>query len=388
MRHIPYGRQYVSEEDIRAVTEVLRSDFLTTGPVARKFEDGLCEVTGAEYAVVVSSGTAALHLASLTLLNPGDKVLTTVNSFAATANSILYAGGVPVFCDIAPDGNIDLDKCEEMLRADEDIKALYAVHFSGNPVNQTKLKNIREKYGIKILEDCAHSIYAETEGIRAGSCTNSDCSILSFHPVKNLTSGEGGAVTTNNKEIYDKIMRLRTHGIIRSDFADKDEAYDSKGVLKPWYSEMHELGFNYRISDIHCALGLSQLGKIDTFTNRRRELARKYSDAFADYDKAAPLYPYTDNSAYHLFVLKINFDQIKYSRAELINTMIEKKVGMQVHYMPTNKFAYYKSLGYGNEHTPVMDDYYKKCLSIPLFPDMTDAEADYVISNLKVLMDE
>jgi UDP-4-amino-4,6-dideoxy-L-N-acetyl-beta-L-altrosamine transaminase len=215
MNFIPYGKQSIDEDDINSVVEVLKSDFLTTGPKIKEFEDELCRYTNAKYCVAVANGTAALHLASLVLLNKGDKVITTPNSFVATSNSILYVEAIPIFVDIQEDGNIDLDLCEEELKKDRSIKAIYVVHFSGNIVNQKKLKYLKESYNIKILEDCAHSLGATFEDIKAGSCENSDCSILSFHPVKHITTGEGGAVTTNSKEIYEKLLELRAHGIKR-----------------------------------------------------------------------------------------------------------------------------------------------------------------------------
>jgi UDP-4-amino-4,6-dideoxy-L-N-acetyl-beta-L-altrosamine transaminase len=215
MNFIPYGKQSIDEDDINSVVEVLKSDFLTTGPKIKEFEDELCRYTNAKYCVAVANGTAALHLASLVLLNKGDKVITTPNSFVATSNSILYVEAKPIFVDIKEDGNIDLDLCEEELKKDSSIKAIYVVHFSGNPIEQEKLKYLKETYNIKILEDCAHSLGASFGNIKAGSCENSDCSILSFHPVKHITTGEGGAVTTNSKEIYEKLLELRAHGIKR-----------------------------------------------------------------------------------------------------------------------------------------------------------------------------
>ncbi len=206
MNFIPYGKQSIDEDDIKAIVETLKSDFLTTGPKIKEFEENLANYCNAKYCVVVSNGTAALHLASLVLLNENDKVLTTPNSFLATSNSILYAKAKPIFVDIYWDGNINLDLCEEELKKDASIKAIYVVHFSGNPVNQEKLKYLKERYNIKILEDCAHSIGASFDGVKAGSCANSDCSILSFHPVKHITTAEGGAITTNSKELYEKLL--------------------------------------------------------------------------------------------------------------------------------------------------------------------------------------
>ena len=369
MNFIPYGKQSIDEDDINSVVEVLKSDFLTTGPKIKEFEDELCRYTNAKYCVAVANGTAALHLASLVLLNKGDKVITTPNSFVATSNSILYVEAIPIFVDIQEDGNIDLDLCEEELKKDSSIKAIYVVHFSGNPVNQKKLKYLKESYNIKILEDCAHSLGATFEGIKAGSCENSDCSILSFHPVKHITTGEGGAITTNSKEVYEKLLELRAHGIKRlQEFA-------------PWYYEMHSLGFNYRITDMQAALGISQLKKLDSFVKRRKEIASKYDEAFFN-SIVKLLYSFNQNSSYHLFVVKVDFSKLNISKVELFNKMREKNIGLQLHYIPINKQPYYKSLGYGNEDTPIMNRYYDECFSLPMYSSLSNEEQEYVIKTL------
>ena len=369
MNFIPYGKQSIDEDDINSVVEVLKSDFLTTGPKIKEFEEELCRYTNAKYCVAVANGTAALHLASLVLLNKGDKVITTPNSFVATSNSILYVEAKPIFVDIKEDGNIDLDLCEEELKKDSSIKAIYVVNFSGNIVNQKKLKYLKESYNIKILEDCAHSLGATFEDIKAGSCENSDCSILSFHPVKHITTGEGGAVTTNSKEIYEKLLELRAHGIKR--FPD----------AAPWYYEMHSLGFNYRITDMQAALGISQLKKLDSFIKRRKEIALKYDKAFLN-SVVKPLYSFNQNSSYHLFVVKVDFSKLNISKVELFNKMREKNIGLQLHYIPINKQPYYKSLGYGNEDTPIMNKYYDECFSLPMYSSLSNEEQEYVIKTL------
>ena len=366
---IPYGKQSIDEDDINAVVEVLKSDFLTTGPKIKEFEDELCKYTNAKYCVAVANGTAALHLASLVLLNKGDKVITTPNSFVATSNSILYVEAKPIFVDIKEDGNIDLDLCEEELKKDSSIKAIYVVHFSGNPIEQEKLKYLKETYNIKILEDCAHSLGASFGNIKAGSCENSDCSILSFHPVKHITTGEGGAVTTNSKEIYEKLLELRAHGIKR--FPD----------AAPWYYEMHSLGFNYRITDMQAALGISQLKKLDSFVKRRKEIALKYDKALLN-SVVKPLYSFNQNSSYHLFVVKVDFSKLNISKVELFNKMREKYIGLQLHYIPINKQPFYKNLGYGKEPTPIMNRYYDECFSLPMYSSLSNEEQEYVIKTL------
>ncbi len=371
---IPYGKQYIDSDDIDAVVEALKSPFLTTGPKVAAFEAEICSFTGAKYAVALSNGTAALHLASLALLERDDKVLTTPNSFLATSNSILYAGAKPVFVDICEDGNIDLDLCEIELKKDKNIKAIYAVHFSGNPIDQEKLKYLRDKYDIKILEDCAHSLGANFSGIKAGSCANSDCSILSFHPVKHLTTGEGGAVTTNDEKLYKKLLQLRNHGIERAP------------EVAPWYYEMHSLGFNYRITDIQSALGISQFKKLDSFIEKRKQLAQNYDKALEN-SIAKPLYSYSENSSYHLYVVRVDFSRLNISKVELFDKMREKNIGLQLHYIPINKQPYYKNLGYGDEKTPNMDRYYEECFSLPLYPSLSSGEQEFVIKSLFEILD-
>jgi len=383
-QHIPYGKQTIDKNDIKVITDAMYKDLLTTGPTTRKFEQALSSYVNVKYTIAVSNGTAALHLASLALLNKDDKVLTTPNSFLATSNAILYVGAKPIFIDINEDGNINLDLCEEAIKKDSTIKAIYAVHFSGNPINQNKLKYLKETYNITILEDCAHSIGAKFEGINAGSCIYSDCAIFSFHPVKNLTTGEGGAITTNSKEIYEKLMRLRNHGMTREADLCQNKAmmYDEKGNLNPWYYEMTELGFNYRITDIQCALGLSQLSKLNNFIQRRHEIAKYYDEAFSSSKLITPLYKFTTDSSYHLYVVKVNFTKSHLTRSELFAALVKKNIGIMVHYIPINKQPYYKNLGYGNELTPVMDKYYDECFSLPMFPKLSNEEQEYVIKSL------
>jgi UDP-4-amino-4,6-dideoxy-N-acetyl-beta-L-altrosamine transaminase len=374
MDFIPYGKQSLAQDDIDAVIETLNSDCLTTGPKVKAFENALATYCQADYCVAVANGTAALHLASLVLLKKGDKVLTTPNSFLSTSNAILYAGAEPVFVDIKEDGNIDLDLCEEVLQKDPSIKAIYPVAFSGHMVDQPKLKYLRETYGITVVEDCAHAIGAMDGDVKAASCTNSEISILSFHPVKHMTTGEGGAITTNSKEIYEKLLMLRTHGMVKTP------------DMKPWEYEMRALGFNYRITDIQCALGLSQLAKLDSFIERRVALAKQYDAAFSD-TIVKPLYSFDGKSSYHLYVVQVNFDSLSITKEVLFIKMSEKNIRLQLHYIPINKQPYYKSLGYGKEYTPVMDSYYEQCFSLPMYPKLTDSEQQYVIDTLLEVLD-
>ncbi len=358
MNFIPYGKQTIDEDDIDSFIETLKSDFLTTGSKVSEFEQKIYEQSNAKYCVAVSNGTAALHLSALALLNKGDKVLTTPNSFIATANSILYAEAIPIFVDICDGGSIDLNLCEEYLKQDKSIKAIFAVSFSGKILDQNKLQYLKETYNIKILEDNAHTMGAKL--------TYSDISIFSFHPVKHIATGEGGAIVTNDKALYEKIKMLRNHG------------QDNK-------HQMLELGYNYRLSDISCTLGLSQIKKLDTFIEKRQNIAKIYDKAFMN-TIIKPLYPYTDNSFYHLFVVTIDFSKLDISKDELFLKMRQKNIGLQLHYKPINKQPYYKSLGYGNENTPVMDRYNNECFTLPCFPLLRIEEQEYVIKTLLELL--
>ncbi len=236
-------------------------------------------------------------------------------------------------------------------------------------IDQERLRYLRETYDVAVLEDCAHAIGAKEGDIKAASCTNSDASILSFHPVKHMTTGEGGAITTNSKELYEKLSVLRNHGMMKTP------------EMKPWEYEMRELGFNYRITDIQCALGLSQLKKLDSFIDRRIEIAKRYDKAFEE-TSIKPLYTYDGKSSYHLYVVQVDFSQLSISKEKLFLKMREKNIGLQLHYIPINKQPYYKSLGYGDEITPVMDRYYEECFSLPIYPKLTDTEQEYVIDTL------
>tara|TARA_B100000965_G_scaffold75930_1_gene60181 strand:+ start:17478 stop:18602 length:1125 start_codon:yes stop_codon:yes gene_type:complete len=369
MKFISYGRQFIDQDDIDSVVDNLKSDFLTQGPKIQEFESAISKYCGSKFTVAVSNATAGLHLAALALLNEGDKVLTSPNSFLATSNAILYAKARPIFVDIKSDGNIDLDLCEEELKKDSSIKAIFVTAMTGLMVDQIKLNHLKEKYNVLIVEDCAHAIGAKDGAILAGSCSFSDCTIFSFHPVKLITTGEGGAITTNSQSIYKKLIQLRSHGMF------KDESMD------PWQYEMHSLGFNYRLTDIQASLGISQLKKLDMFIKKREEIAKKYDKAFENVD-IKPLYTFNGKSSYHLYVVQINFDKYSFSKKDLFFDMRKKNIGLQVHYIPINKQPYYTRLGYGSEITPEMDYYYKTSFSIPMFPSLTKEEQNYVIKNL------
>jgi len=312
-------------------------------------------------------------------------VLTTPNSFLATSNSILYTGAKPIFVDIKEDGNIDLDKCIEQLEKNKNIKALFGVHFSGNPLEREKLKYIKEKFNIKILEVFYVILYHKNKWRmengklkinKVGSCEFSDVTIFSFHPVKHITTAEGGAILTNDEEIYKRALRLRNHGINRD-----GNWQDSELEKGPWYYEMVELGYNYRITDIQCALGISQLKKLDKFIRKRREIAKRYDKAFEN-TIIKPLYKFNPNSAYHLYVVRVDFDKIKITKAKLFEEMRKRGIGLQLHYIPINKQPFYKSLGYGSEGLPNTNRYYKEAFSIPIYPTLSEKEQEYVIKSL------
>lgn len=370
---IPYGRQTIDESDIQAVVEILRGDFLTTGPTVELFERSLCDSVGMRYAVAVSSGTAALHLAALALLRHGDRVLTTPNSFVATANSILYAGAKPIFVDIDDSGNIDLDECERICESGG-IMALFGVHFGGKPLDAQRLRRLKQRFGIAIVEDACHALGAQTVG-EAG-----DAVVLSFHPVKHITTGEGGAVLTNCEETAKKLRSLRSHGIERgaADLVHKKAAFDENGFQNPWYYEMQDLGFNYRLTDIQSALGLSQLKKLPSFVARRRLIAQRYCEAF-DGTPVLPLHPFDERGSYHLFVVLIDFSSLGISRAQFMKNLHSKGVGSQVHYIPIPMQPYYERLGYDMHDLQSSAAYYEKCLSLPIYPSMSDEEQQAVI---------
>ncbi len=366
MSNITYGRQFIDDDDIDAVVETLRSEFLTTGPKVAEFERAVCEFTGSAYAVATSSATAALHLLSLILLEKNDIVLTTPNSFLATSNSILYVGAKPRFVDICEDGNIDLDLCEEELRQDPSIKAIYAVGFSGKMLDQTKLEHLRSAYGVTIIEDLAHALGATWQGIKSASSQHSHASVLSFHPVKHITTFEGGMITTNDEDLYKKALLLRSHGVQR------------RPNTSPWHYEMVTLGYNYRLSDVAASLGISQLKKLPHFLEYRRLLARRYDEAFAK-TSIKPLYPYDENSAYHLYVVRFDFASSKISKEELFVRLSKMGIVLQLHYIPINSQPYYKSLEYGNERTPQMDRYFSEAFTLPLHPSLSLEDQERVI---------
>lgn len=371
---IPYGRQWIEEDDIQAVIEVLKSDYLTTGPKVQEFEKTVAEYVGAKYAVAVSNGTAALHATCFAAgIKSGDEVITTPITFAASSNCVLYCGGKAVFADIEAD-TYNIDPNDIVRKITNKTKAIIPVHFAGQPCNMDKINEIAKQYNLIVIEDAAHALGADYKGKKIGSI--SDMTIFSFHPVKHITTGEGGMITTNDKDLYDKLILFRTHGITRdSEFMTHNEG--------AWYYEQLDLGFNYRITDIQCALGISQMKKLDRFVARRKEIANKYNQAFRDVQNIIlPKQADNCNSSWHLYVIQI----LNKDRKQVFNKLRQLGIGVNVHYIPVYKHPYYQNNGYNKTACANAENYYKHTISIPIFPKMTDKEVDYVIENIKAII--
>ena len=365
---LPYGRQQIDEDDIKAVAEALRDDFLTTGPKVAQFEEALCKFTGAKYAVVCSSGTTALHLSVLALgLKPGDAVIVPSLTFLATANAIRYSGAEVIFADVDPDTALmSADHLEDALKRCGDLRprAVYPVHMAGQCVDMQAIKKVADHHNLKIVTDACHAL-----GV-AGGCDYEDMSTFSFHPVKAIAMGEGGAITTNNKDYADAMRSLRSHGMVPN---------PEKG---PWFYEMSQLGYNYRCTDFQCALGLSQLKKLPDFLHYRKLLAERYDSLLGD---IAPIK--IRDHAWHLYSVRIAFDKIGIDRATLMNALRERGIGTQVHYIPVHTQPYYQER-YGDIHLPGANQYYARTLSLPLFPDMKEEDVDFVVKNLNDILSD
>lgn len=390
---IPYGKQDINDSDVKAVIEVLNGEYLTQGPAILEFEKAFSNYVGSKYSIALSNGTAALHLSLLALdIKPNDKVITTPITFAASANCIRYCGGEVVFCDIEKDSYlIDLVKLEQMLSSVPigTYKAVIPVDFAGRPVNLERLRFLADKYKFKILQDSCHSpggFFTDSNNVKQ-SCGNgiyADLSIFSFHPVKHITSGEGGMITTNDPLLYDKLLMLRSHGITR----DKDKFLNSKELAigsstgnlteyPGWYMEMQILGFNYRLTDLQAALGLSQLKRAEQGVNKRRDIAKKYNDAFSNKDFIKGQSGIIEGHAYHLYIIEVNDN-----RLGLYNYLKKNNIYAQIHYIPCHLMPYYQDLGYSKGDFPVAENYYTGCLSLPMYPTLTVEEQDYVINTV------
>ena len=377
---IPYARQYLDDKDIQAVIEVLKGDYLTTGPCINKFEREFAKKVGAKYAVAVSSGTAALHIAYLAAgIKPHDEVITTPMTFAATANAALYVGAQPVFADI--DGktyNIDVKEIERHITSCS--KAIVPVHYTGLPCDMEEIYEIARCNNLAVIEDACHALGAKYKDTVIGDCTFSDMTVFSFHPVKHITTGEGGMITTNSEQLYQKLIKLRSHGITRSNDTFKEPSHGD------WYYEMQDLGFNYRLTDIQAALGRSQLKKLDSFVARRRQIVSRYNKAFQELPVELPSEPEGYYHSYHLYVIRLKKESTK-TRKYLYNRLKEKGIHTQVHYLPVHTMPYYReNLGYKLGDYPEAEDHYSRVLSLPLFPAMTDDDVDYVINCVKEVL--
>ncbi len=372
-----YGKQNINFCDIFAVLKVLRSNFLTQGPIVAEFEKAICNYTGAKYCVAVSNATAGLHIAMLALeVAKGDDVLTSTNTFLASANCAVYVGANPIFADIdEKTACIDADEISKKIT--KNTKVIIPVHFAGQVCDMAKIKEIANKNNAFIVEDAAHAIGSEYKGDKVGSCKYSDMTIFSFHPVKNMTTGEGGAITTNSEEIYKKLLLLRSHGMTR----DASILTKNDG---PWYYEMHNYGFNYRLTDIQAALGISQLKRIDKFAARRREIVEFYQKEFAGDERFSFLQEKNYSKAcFHLFPLLLNFDRVKMSKKEVFVKLQEKGLNLQIHYIPVHLQPFYKQLGFNEGDFLKAENYYKKTISLPLYYGLKNCDLKKIVKIIK-----
>lgn len=376
---IPYGRQSINDDDVKAVIETLQSDYLTQGPKIREFEEKFARYVGATYAVAVNNATSALHLATTALgVKPGDKVIVTPMTFAASANCVRYCGGEVKFCDIDPETYLmDIDKLRDILAASPKgtYKGVIIVDFAGYPHNLEEYRRLCDEYGLWLIEDACHAPgawFTDSEGRRqkSGNGEFADISIFSFHPVKHIATGEGGMATTDDAELYRKLCHYRTHGITK----DPSLLHKHDGG---WYYEMQDLGFNYRLTDFQAALGISQLERADKGLERRQEIARRYDEAFRDISgikipkRGEDIY-----HAFHLYIIQVP------DRKGLYDYLHENGVYAQVHYVPLHLMPYYQQFGNRKGDLPIVEDYYEHCLSLPMFPTLTDEEQEYVIKTV------
>jgi perosamine synthetase len=387
---IPYGRHHLDQEDIEAVITVLLSGALTQGPNVQAFEETVARYVGAKYAVAVASGTAGLHLAALCAgVGPGKTLVTSAMTFVATANAALYAGGRALFSDVdAQTINLCPDSLGATLTRERDVRVVAPVHFAGLPCDMPAIHAAADRAGAVVVEDAAHALGARyANGERVGCCAHSLMTVFSFHPVKAIAAGEGGMVMTNDESIYRRLLRLRSHGINKlDDPLELPEQFDSAGLRNPWYYEMQELGFHYRITDIQCALAIAQARRLDAFLARRRALVAVYDRAFAGFRHCRPAQTAgRDESAHHLYVVRIDFTAIGKTRAQLMHELRARDIGTQVHYIPVPAQPYYRKLGCRPECYPHAQAYYREALSIPLFYDLTDDQQQYVIGALREL---
>ncbi|MES2847636.1 MAG: UDP-4-amino-4,6-dideoxy-N-acetyl-beta-L-altrosamine transaminase [Bacteroidota bacterium] len=388
---IPYGRQHITEEDLKAVNETLLSDYLTQGPKIAEFENAFTKYIGCKYAVAVANGTAALHLSALALdVKPGQKVITPPITFAASSNCIKYCGGEVVFADIDPATYLlDINKVKALLDASPKgtYHGIVPVDFAGRAVNLEAFRKLADEYGLWILEDSCHApggYFVDSNGSKqfCGNGNFADLAIFSFHPVKHIACGEGGMITTNDEKLYKKLLQLRTHGITKEQGTFANDINFAAGQstnsesYPGWYMEMQSLGYNYRITDFQAALGSSQLKRADEGLARRREIAANYAKAFAGKNYIIGQSGSVDGHAYHLYIVEAD------DRLGLYNYLREQKIYAQVHYIPTHLMPYYKQFGWKEGDMPQSENYYKYCLSLPMYPTLTGAEQEYVIETI------
>ena len=373
---LPYGHQWIDEDDIKAVSGVLRTDWITQGPKVAEFERLVADYCDAKYAVAFSSGTAALHASTfVTGITHGDEGITTPITFAADGNCILFKEGKVKFADIKKDThNIDPQKIKAQITPK--TKAVIPVDYTGQPCNIEEINEIAEKHGIIVIEDATHAIGAEYKGEKVGGLT--DLTVFSFHPVKNITTGEGGMVLTNNSDYYEKLLMFRTHGITK----DPKKLQKSEG---DWYYEMHSLGYNYRLTDFQCALGISQFKKLEKFIERRRYIANRYNEAFGELKEIITPFEKKDvKSTYHLYMVQLKLDRLRVDRKTIFDALRAENIGVHVHYIPLHLQPYYQEkFGYKNGDFPVAEKYYKRCLTIPLYSKMSDDDVNDVIDGVK-----
>jgi UDP-4-amino-4,6-dideoxy-N-acetyl-beta-L-altrosamine transaminase len=397
---LPYGRHRVTDDDIAAVVEVLKSDWLTQGPTVPRFEDALADLTGTLETVACTNGTAALHLAMLALnIGPGDAVITSPNTFVASANCARMVGADVLFADVDSDtGLIDLQSVAYLLKQDTEhkIKAIIPVHFAGQPADLPAIHELACNHGAWVIDDACHAIGAMYENnsqiYRLGGNPHSDMTVFSFHPVKHVAMGEGGAVATDNTELAERLRLMRNHGITRSNFENTDMACNADGIPNPWYHEMSALGCNYRLTDIQAALGLSQLTRLPQSLEKRREIAQWYRETLRQIFADGEVVPLTVRPrvehAYHLFAVRINFNRLGVSRAVAMNRMRERGIGTQVHYIPVYRQPYYRHLN--DDETlvrPGMDAYYESTLSLPMYPELTRDDVERVVRELATALE-
>lgn len=377
---ISYGRQYIDDDDIAAVTEILRGDSLTGGPKIAELEQRLCEITGAKYAVAVANGTAALHLAALAAgVQPGDEVIVSSITFAASSNCVLYCGAAPVFADIRPDTyNIDPASIRSLITPE--TKGIVAVDFTGQAVEHDEIRAICREHNLFFIEDAAHAIGTKYKGKPVGSIADMTC--FSFHPVKTVTGGEGGAVTTNDELLYHRLVRLRAHGITRN----QEEMIHPTDAR--WYNEQVELGYNYRLTDFQAALILSQFNKLSLFSARRKAIVEKYNTAFAEMSEifVQKEIPESETTR-HLYILRLKPDRLSCDRRQFFDALWAENIHSQVHYLPVYWHSYYEKLGYRKGLCPNAEAYYNEVMSLPLYYSMTDGDVEDVIHAVKKIVD-